>query len=104
MTNSNQPQVDEIMQLWLTYQQSRKVGIREKLIENYLPLVKLVASRLAISLPQYVDKDDLISNKDSYIVGKKFRITVLSPRLIRIEYNEKGLFEDRPTSLIINRM
>ena len=49
------------------------------------------------------NKDDLISNKDSYIVGKKFRITVLSPRLIRIEYNEKGLFEDRPTSLIINR-
>ena len=62
MTNSNQPQVDEIMQLWLTYQQGRKIEIREKLIENYLPLVKLVASRLAISLPQYVDKDDLISN------------------------------------------
>lgn len=62
MTDNNQPQVDEIMQLWLTYQQSKKAEIREKLIENYLPLVKLVASRLAISLPQYVDKDDLISN------------------------------------------
>ena len=23
------------------------------------------------------NKDDLISNKDSYIVGKKFRITIL---------------------------
>ncbi len=62
MTDNNQLQVDEIMQLWLAYQQSKKVEIREKLIENYLPLVKLVASRLAISLPQYVDKDDLISN------------------------------------------
>lgn len=62
MTDSNQSQVDKIMQLWLAYQQSKKVEIREKLIENYLPLVKLVASRLAISLPQYVDKDDLISN------------------------------------------
>mgnify|MGYP002561190462 CR=1 FL=1 len=49
------------------------------------------------------DKSKLISNKDSYIVGKKFRITVLSHRLVRIEYSEKGLFEDRPTSLIINR-
>lgn len=49
------------------------------------------------------DKSKLISNKDAYIVGKKFRITVLSHRLVRIEYSEKGLFEDRPTSLIINR-
>lgn len=62
MTDSNHSQVDETMELWLAYQQGRKVEIREKLIERYLPLVKLVASRLAISLPQYVDKDDLISN------------------------------------------
>lgn len=62
MTENNQPQVEEIMTLWLTYQQSKKTEIREKLIEHYLSLVKLVASRLAISLPQHVDKDDLISN------------------------------------------
>ena len=34
------------------------------------------------------DKSKLISNKDAYIVGKKFRITVLSHRLVRIEYSE----------------
>lgn len=62
MTDCNQSQIDEVMKLWLGYQQSRKAETREKLIERYLPLVKLVASRLAISLPQYVDKDDLISN------------------------------------------
>ena len=62
MTDCSQSQLDETMKLWLGYQQGRKVEIREKLIECYLPLVKLVASRLAISLPQYVDKDDLISN------------------------------------------
>lgn len=62
MTENNQSQPDEIMELWLTYQKSKKIEIREKLIEHYLPLVKLVASRLAISLPQHVDKDDLISN------------------------------------------
>lgn len=61
MVNS-QAKIEDIMKLWLEYQQTRKVETREKLIERYLPLVKLVASRIAISLPQYVDKDDLISN------------------------------------------
>ncbi len=62
MIESNQSQNEQIMKLWFTYQQNKTAEIREKLIESYLPLVKLVASRLAISLPQHVDKDDLISN------------------------------------------
>ena len=34
----------------------------------------------------YVDnKNNLISDKDCYITGKKFRFTILSPRLIRLE-------------------
>ena len=48
-------------------------------------------------------KDKLISNKDSYIMGKNYRFTILSPRLIRLEYSSDGIFEDRPTSLVINR-
>lgn len=35
--------------------------------------------------------------------GKKYRITVLSERLVRLEYNEEGIFEDRPTELCVNR-
>jgi RNA polymerase sigma factor for flagellar operon FliA len=62
MIGNNQLKMEETMKLWLEYQQSKKVETREKLIERYLSLVKLVASRIAISLPQYVDKDDLISN------------------------------------------
>ena len=62
MMVNNQAKIEDVMKLWLEYQQTRKVETREKLIERYLPLVKLVASRIAISLPQYVDKDDLISN------------------------------------------
>lgn len=50
------------------------------------------------------NRENLISNRESYITGNKFRISVLSPRLIRIEYNDKGLFEDRATSLVINRL
>ena len=62
MIGNNQLKMEETMKLWLEYQQSKKVETREKLIERYLSLVKLVAGRIAISLPQYVDKDDLISN------------------------------------------
>lgn len=62
MTERNLSQNTEIMQEWLEYQQNRDSTLRDKLIENYLFLVKLVAGRLAIGLPQHVDKDDLISN------------------------------------------
>ncbi len=58
----NQEHTADVLKLWLEYQQQREPDIREKLIANYLPLVKLVAGRIAISLPPYVDKDDLISN------------------------------------------
>ncbi len=51
-----------ILKLWRDYHANRNPESREKLIENYLPLVKLVAGRVAVSLPQHVDKDDLISN------------------------------------------
>jgi len=51
-----------VQNLWSEYRDSRRADVREKLIEQYLPLVKLVAGRIAIGLPQHVDKDDLISN------------------------------------------
>lgn len=47
--------------------------------------------------------DDAISLKDNMIIGKKFRFTILTERLIRLEYNQKGIFEDRPTQRIIYR-
>ena len=49
------------------------------------------------------NKDKLISSEESCIIGKKYRFTVLSPRLIRIEYNPNGIFEDRATSIVANR-
>lgn len=62
MTEKSLSQNTEITKEWLEYQQNRVASVRDKLIENYLFLVKLVAGRLAIGLPQHVDKDDLISN------------------------------------------
>jgi RNA polymerase sigma factor for flagellar operon FliA len=53
---------EDTMDLWKTYSQGRKVEVRDKIIEHYLPLVKLVAGRIAIGMPHYVEKDDLTSN------------------------------------------
>lgn len=62
MTKKQIYQTEEINRLWLDYQKYKKKEVREILVEQYLTLVKMVAGRIAISLPQYVDKDDLVSN------------------------------------------
>lgn len=49
------------------------------------------------------DLKKLIPQNKYMIRGNKYRFSVLSPRLIRIEYDEEGNFEDRATSLVINR-
>ncbi len=49
------------------------------------------------------DKGNITCEKDNIITLGKVRFSVLSPRLIRIEYSEKGVFEDRATSLVSNR-
>ena len=39
-----------------------------------------------------------------YVVrGDKYRITVLTDCLLRLEYSENGVFEDRATRLAFNR-
>ncbi len=45
------------------------------------------------------DLNRAIANNENIIKGEKFRITVLTERLVRLEYNENGIFEDRPTEL-----
>ncbi len=48
--------------LWYRYRQTNSIELKDKLIEHYLPLVKSVAGRIAIGLPQHADKDDLTNN------------------------------------------
>ena len=50
-----------------------------------------------------LDYKEILPNVNSIIQGKKFRITVLSELLIRLEYSETGEFEDRPTELVQSR-
>lgn len=62
MTLVDETGTTDISGLWNNYQECKSLELRDKLIIHYLQLVKIVASRLAIGLPHYVDKDDLISN------------------------------------------
>ena len=41
-----------------------------------------------------------VANEKSIIKGEKYRITVLTERLLRLEYNENGVFEDRATEIV----
>lgn len=42
-------------------------------------------------------------NPDSVIKGDKYRLTVLTPGLVRIEYSGDGEFEDRASTFAVNR-
>ena len=48
--------------LWFKYKETKSVELRNVLAEKYLPLVKIICGRLAVSLPPHLDKDDLLSS------------------------------------------
>lgn len=43
------------------------------------------------------------ASEKSMITGSCYRITVLTERLLRLEYSRQGIFEDRATQAVINR-
>lgn len=49
------------------------------------------------------DYDDAKSLDKAIIKGEKYRITILSDILLRLEWSDTGTFEDRPTELALNR-
>lgn len=51
----------------------------------------------------YKTNTNSVCNNKSIVQGDKYRFTVLTPQMIRLEYNEEGIFEDRPTQTVINR-
>lgn len=48
-------------ELWQRYHRRADVEIENALVEKYLPLVSAVMGRLAMTLPDHVDQDDLYS-------------------------------------------
>ena len=51
----------DIERLWTTYKSSGSQKARDQLIVHYSPLVKYVAGRVAVGLPQNVEQADLVS-------------------------------------------
>lgn len=49
------------------------------------------------------DAANPVANPQAVVVSGNARFTVLTPEMIRIEYSDKGVFEDRATFAIINR-
>ena len=47
--------------------------------------------------------NDGISSERAVFRGNNYRITVLSERLLRLEYNPNGHFSDNLTTLVANR-
>ena len=41
--------------------------------------------------------------KENIVEGEHYRISVLTPGIIRLEYAEHGVFEDNPTQTVWNR-
>lgn len=51
----------DVNALWLRYKETRDGGARDALVEQYMPLVRMVAGRLSVGLPNQVEVDDLES-------------------------------------------
>ena len=49
-------------ELWERYLKHNDRKAYEKLIEHYMPIVNIIAGRMAISLPPHVEREDLISS------------------------------------------
>ena len=49
------------------------------------------------------NKNDLISKKESTVQDAKYRFTILTDRLIRLEYSENGVFENRASQNVVFR-
>ena len=52
---------DAVAALWERYQHDRDRSVRDQLIVQYSPLVKYVAGRVGVGLPQNVEQADLVS-------------------------------------------
>ena len=43
------------------------------------------------------------ASQENIVKGERYRITMLTDGLVRLEYSEDGIFEDRATQMVINR-
>lgn len=64
----------------------------------------LVALLIVLSTGLWANaQNNPVANPDATVTSGNARFTVLTPEMVRIEYSDKALFEDRATFAIINR-
>lgn len=51
---------NEELELWREFKKKKSIAIRDKLIRQYMPLVKWVAGRVSTGMPDSVEFDDLV--------------------------------------------
>ena len=72
--------------LWRDYKQTASQSARDRLILHYSPLVKFVAGRVGVGLPQSVDQADLASYGVFGLIDARDRLTqVLLSQLDALE-------------------
>jgi RNA polymerase sigma factor for flagellar operon FliA len=54
-------EADTLAELWSRYKATGDRSLRDRLIVHYSPLVKYVAGRVSVGLPQSIDRADLVS-------------------------------------------
>ena len=59
MAGSTNAEQDEL-ELWKEYKRSKNPDIRDAMVKQYAPLVKYVAGKVAVGMPQNVEFDDLV--------------------------------------------
>ena len=47
--------------------------------------------------------DNPVASKQATVTAGNARFTVLTPRMVRVEYSDKGIFEDQATFTVVNR-
>ncbi|OFK57024.1 hypothetical protein HMPREF2811_06815 [Globicatella sp. HMSC072A10] len=52
---------------------------------------------------KYYEEYNPVAPKKSIVQGNKFRFTILTSKLIRLEYSEENIFEDSQTKMVLNR-
>ena len=52
---------------------------------------------------RYIMQTNGMCQKESVVQGDKYRITLLTEELVRLEYSEDGQFEDRASQCVVNR-
>ena len=56
-----------------------------------------------MGMNEYKLESHPLCNQAAVVQGDTYRITVLTPALIRLEYHPHGRFEDRATQYVLNR-